>query len=143
MKEESLRAIELEMAILARRITTIALNRKDESLVRSAYLLLHQISTKGPAGVKDLAEELQLDISTVSRQAASLEQKGYVKKIQSPSDRRSYFFELTQSGETEMKQYRNIRREKVANLLNDWTDEEREQFGKLLSKFNEAMKGVK
>ncbi|MBM7580379.1 MarR family winged helix-turn-helix transcriptional regulator [Jeotgalibacillus terrae] len=140
MSEESLSQIELEMAVLSRRIASVARNKREENLVRAAYLLLFQISTHGPAGVKGLAEELQLDISTVSRQAASLDQKGYIKKVPLPQDKRSYLYEITEEGRREMTEYQQIRREKVDELLSDWTEEERAQFGVLLKKFNDSVK---
>ncbi|TFD97129.1 MarR family winged helix-turn-helix transcriptional regulator [Jeotgalibacillus salarius] len=140
MKEKSLAQIELEMAVLSRRIASVARSKREENLVRAAYLLLYQISTHGPAGVKGLAEELQLDISTVSRQAASLDQKGYVKKTPLAQDKRSYLYEITEEGQREMTEYQKVRREKVDELLVDWTEEEREQFGVLLKKFNESVK---
>ncbi|KIL50712.1 MarR family transcriptional regulator [Jeotgalibacillus alimentarius] len=140
MSEESLSQIELEMAVLSRRIASVSRNKREENLVRAAYLLLFQISTHGPAGVKGLAEELQLDISTVSRQAASLDQKGYIKKVPLPQDKRSYLYEITEEGKREMTEYQQIRREKVNELLNGWTEEERAQFGVLLKKFNDSVK---
>lgn len=140
MSEKSLSQIELEMAVLSRRIASVARNKREENLVRAAYLLLFQISTHGPAGVKGLAEELQLDISTVSRQAASLDQKGYIKKVPLPQDKRSYLYEITEEGRREMTEYQQIRREKVDELLSDWTEEERAQFGLLLKKFNDSVK---
>lgn len=140
MKEESLAQIELEMAVLSRRIASVSRSKREENLVRAAYLLLFQISAHGPEGVKGLAEELQLDISTVSRQAASLDQKGYIKKVPHPKDKRSYLYEITDDGQREMVEYQKIRREKVDELLFDWEEEEREQFGRLLKKFNESVK---
>ncbi|WJH33796.1 MarR family transcriptional regulator [Paenibacillus sp. CC-CFT747] len=59
---------------------------------RSSYTLLTQLSQKGgPAGVKALADEFRLDVSTVSRQTTLLEAKGYVKRVPDPEDGRSSF----------------------------------------------------
>ncbi|MDG5471832.1 MarR family transcriptional regulator [Jeotgalibacillus sp. ET6] len=142
MSKESLTTIELEMAVLVRRITSIASNRKDDSLVRSAYLLLHQISVEEAAGVKTLSNELQLDISTVSRQAASLEQKGYVERVPSPHDKRAYFYRITEIGLKELTQYKKLRLDKISKLLHDWEEDEQQNFGQLLKKFNYAIKDL-
>src|SRR4051812_3327782 len=98
MHDYSLEMIELELAILMRRTTAVTTNKKLWNLDRAAYLLLRRIAEKGAVGVKLLACEFQLDISTVSRQAAALEQKGFLYKIPDPLDGRAYSFQLTELG---------------------------------------------
>ncbi|WP_160719182.1 MarR family winged helix-turn-helix transcriptional regulator [Bacillus sp. USDA818B3_A] len=136
MNENALEMIELELAILLRRTTSVTTNKKIGSLDRSAYLLLRRIANKGAVGVKILAGEFQLDISTVSRQAAALEQKGYLYKIPDPADGRAYSFEITELGKKELKDHMRARMERITELLQDWPQEERQVFGELLRKFN-------
>ncbi|MBY0122478.1 MarR family winged helix-turn-helix transcriptional regulator [Bacillus sp. S/N-304-OC-R1] len=137
MDERAIETIELELAILIRRINSISNYKKFGNLDRSAYLLLHQINVhNGSAGVKILADEFQLDISTVSRQTASLEKKEYVYRIPDPSDGRAYFLQITELGKKELLQYKKSRMERVSEIIESWTDEEREIFGQLLKKFN-------
>jgi DNA-binding MarR family transcriptional regulator len=136
MNERSLEMIDLELAILVRRITST--NKKFGNIDRSAYLILHQILTQGPAGVKALADEFKLDISTVSRQAASMEQKGYVYRIPDPSDGRAYSLQITDLGKKEYFEYQQLRFEKIEAILKGWPEEEREQFGRLLRKYNRS-----
>ncbi|MER2061196.1 MAG: MarR family transcriptional regulator, partial [Niallia sp.] len=103
MYEESLEELEIELSILIRRVTHTSSHKKNGNLDRSAYLLLHEIVTKGPAGVKSLATEFQLDVSTVSRQAAALEQKGYLFRIPDETDGRAYTLQITEVGLEELK----------------------------------------
>ncbi|MDQ0199771.1 MarR family winged helix-turn-helix transcriptional regulator [Neobacillus ginsengisoli] len=112
--------------------------KKLGNLDRSAYLLLHQITSHGPTGVKALADALQLDISTVSRQVGSLEQKGYVFRIPDPLDGRAYSLQITELGTKEFNEYQQIRFEKIADILKGWSDEERQLFGQLLKKYNRS-----
>jgi DNA-binding MarR family transcriptional regulator len=128
--------IELELAILMRRFLAATTTKKIGTLDRSAYLLLHQISSNGSSGVKALAEEFQLDISTISRQTASLEQKGYVYRIPDPQDGRAYSLQITEIGAAELASNKQARYERVAELLQDWSTEDQQKFGELLSKFN-------
>lgn len=130
MEHYNLDKIELELAILYRRMT----NRKHEVLDRSAYILMHQIMRHGKAGIKTLADEFHLDISTVSRQVSSLEEKGYVLRTPDPSDGRAFFLEVTELGQHKFQEARTARQERISNLLKDWSDEEAEQFGALLKK---------
>jgi len=134
--EHALETIELEMAILGRRLTSISTNNKTGHLDRSAYLLLHQIHSHGSAGVKALADEFRLDISTVSRQAAALEQKGYVIRTPDPSDKRAFTLQLTELGRRELFKHKQARLARIKELLRNWPEEERAMFGELLKKFN-------
>ncbi|MEH7013146.1 MarR family transcriptional regulator [Neobacillus niacini] len=134
MNEHLLEIIELELAILIRRTTT----KKTGKLERSAYLLLHQINYHGAAGVKALAEEFDLDISTVSRQAAALEQKGYVNRVPDPVDGRAYTFQITDIGIKELLEEKQNRKARVGEVVKNWSDKEKQVFGELLKKFNIA-----
>lgn len=136
MDPRSLETIELELAILVRHINSIASDKKIGTLDRSAYLLLHQISAHGSAGVKALADEFRLDISTVSRQAAALEQKGYIYRTPDPQDRRSFSLQITDMGAKELDESKRARLARVTEKLKDWSDEDCHTFGKLLTKFN-------
>ena len=136
MNENALGIIELELAILLRRSTSENNHKKIGTLDRSAYLLLRRIASKGAVGVKVLAGEFQLDISTVSRQAAALEQKGFLYKIPDPLDGRAYTFQITELGKKELYEHIEARMERIRELLNDWPEEECRVFGELLRKFN-------
>ncbi|MDQ1146498.1 DNA-binding MarR family transcriptional regulator [Bacillus sp. SORGH_AS 510] len=138
MYEQSLETIELELAILIRRSTSVSSNKKLGNLDRSAYLLMRRIANRGAAGVKVLAGEFQLDISTISRQAAALEQKGYLYRIPDPLDGRAYSLQITEIGNRVYKEHKQARLERLEELINDWSEEEREIFGQLLKKFNQS-----
>nr|WP_042352892.1 MarR family transcriptional regulator [Bacillus massiliigorillae] len=140
MNSDPLETIEVEMALLVRKISALTAISEKGSLDRSAYLLLHQISIQNGVGVKTLAHELLLNVSTVSRQAAALEKKGLVIKVDDPNDGRAYFFELTEQGETELRNFKEIRLERIASLLSEWPDEDCETFGRLLKKLNHEIR---
>src|SRR2546421_3316121 len=75
-----------EIRILVRRMTS--LYNSMEILDRSAVLLLAELQSQGPLGISMLATNLQLDISTASRQTAALEAKGLVERLSDPEDGR-------------------------------------------------------
>ncbi|RDU35630.1 MarR family transcriptional regulator [Neobacillus piezotolerans] len=134
MKDMNIKIIDLELARLIRRVTSAS--RKIGHLDRSAYLILNRILSEGPAGVKVLAEEAHLDISTLSRQTASLEQKGYVERIPDPVDRRAYTLQITELGKKEFYEHQKLRFAALDENLEAWADDEIEVFAKLLTKYN-------
>lgn len=139
MDKHPIETIELEMALLSRRLTSMSTYKKIGTLDHSAYLLLNQIASNGSAGVKALSDEFRLDISTVSRQAAALEQKGYVSRVPDPSDGRAYSLQISELGSDMLNENMKLRKDRLGKLLEDWSEEEREVFGQLLQKLNESI----
>jgi DNA-binding MarR family transcriptional regulator len=139
MEQHSLETLELELAVLIRRVSLITTYNKFGNLDRAAYLLLDQITSRGSAGVKALADESHLDISTVSRQVATLEQKGYVSRIPDPLDGRACSLQITDLGTKEYNQHKQARLDKIADTLKNWSNEEGEVFGQLLRKYNRSI----
>jgi DNA-binding MarR family transcriptional regulator len=138
-KQRDLETIELEMAILVRRVTSNMNNNKIGNLDRAAYLFLHHIYSTGSASVRTLADEFHLDISTVSRQTATLEKKGYIFRTPDPSDKRAFTLQLTELGSRVLNSHKQARLDRVAELLKNWSEEECHLFGKLLKKFNRTV----
>ncbi len=137
MDKDAIKLIENEISLFIRRI--VISEKQNRMLERSAYVLLRQLSVEGPAGVKSLSEQLDLDISTVSRQAAALEQKKYIDKFPNPKDGRSYFYRITDSGIKELDDNRQRRYERLSDLLTEWTEDEKQTFGHLLKKYNQTV----
>ncbi|MFB1050907.1 MarR family winged helix-turn-helix transcriptional regulator [Paraliobacillus sp. JSM ZJ581] len=137
MSNDSIESIEIEMAILTRRITMLATEKK-KAFDRSSYLLLQALATHGETGVKKLATILQLDISTISRQAALLEQKQLIRKIPNRIDKRSYYYQITKSGKKTLHAYKQKRMAFFSDLLADWSHKDRIKFSQLLEKFNQT-----
>ncbi len=138
MSQQALETIELELAILIRRLTTATADNRN--LDRASYLLLRQLADSGNVGVKTLARELQLDVSTVSRQAAALDQKQLVEKVKDLTDGRAFFYHITDKGQEELTIYRTARLASIERLLTDWPSDDAEDFGRLLQQFNRALR---
>jgi DNA-binding MarR family transcriptional regulator len=126
--------IEYEITILIRRATRTSKNLG--GLDRSAYLLLRQLKEYGAVGVKTLADEFHLDISTVSRQAAALALKGYAQRLPDSDDGRASNFKITDLGLLQLSKARQARQARFTELLKGWSPLDREKFGEYLSRLN-------
>lgn len=137
MDEAIFDVIEMEIAIFVRRAEAVRLaGMNGMELDRSAYLLLRYLERKGPVGIKALADELQLDISTASRQTAALEAKGYVERLADPQDARVSLLRITGDVPAMLREVRRNRKEFYAKLLSEWPEEDCRMLGELLGKFN-------
>jgi DNA-binding MarR family transcriptional regulator len=133
VEDKDLEMIDYELVVLIRRTS---LDKELGGLDRSTYTLLTQLSKNGPIGVKALADEFRLDISTISRQTTVLEARGYVQRLPDPTDGRSSYFQVTEEGMRKVMDAKKARLARLAQLFKDWDDEERQTFGELLARLN-------
>ncbi|MEO5952915.1 MAG: MarR family transcriptional regulator [Chloroflexia bacterium] len=137
-KKDSIQLVEHQLALLLRRVEST--RKQSTQLDRSSYLLLDALATHGPLSISALAQLFQLDISTLSRQTAPLESSGWVERLPDQEDGRVKILQLTPSGQTQLQHSRDIRYNIYAQLLQDWTEDDRRTFGLLLNRFNQAIR---
>jgi DNA-binding MarR family transcriptional regulator len=85
------------VAKLVERRTARALARRFGISV-AEWRVLAQLSALGPMTVRQLAERSWVDRAEVSRAAASLIERGHVRRADNPRDRRSPIFSATEEG---------------------------------------------
>jgi DNA-binding MarR family transcriptional regulator len=139
--EETLGAIETEIAFLMRlgeatRRATAAAHR---TLDRSAYVILRHLEAGGPQSVSALAERLNLDGSTVTRQVIALEREELIVREPDPRDGRSNLIAASGLGRRNVAAVRAARRELYGRILGDWAPEDRAQLAVLLGRLNAAL----
>lgn len=99
---------------------------------------LEAVVQDGPLRLNDLAADLYLDKSTMSRVVGALERKGLLGRHRDQQDRRAILLEATPQGES---LYRRIRRdieEQEGRLLADFEPEVRTAMVELLRRLTEA-----
>lgn len=129
--------IEREVAVLLRRAEMVQASRPaNEQLLRSAYLLLSALEVRGPVGVAALADAMQVDVSTVSRQILPLERQELVSRKSSPSDGRMSLIEITPEGVQQLAQTRQRRHDVYQELLREWSEPDRTAFAGYLTRLN-------
>ncbi|WP_240968620.1 MarR family winged helix-turn-helix transcriptional regulator [Streptomyces sp. HNM0575] len=134
-----------QVAVFARRAEQTRLGgigQARNSMDRAAYLLLNRLEQVGPMGVKALASGMGIDSSTVTRQVAPLVEAGLVTRTTHPEDGRAVVLKLSPHGTARLGQVRSSRRELMAVLTEDWSEEDRETFCRLLTRFNNAMQSI-
>ena len=106
---------------------------------RAGYLLARTISASGPANVNQLADMLGLDGSTITRQVAALEARGFAIRGVDPANARASIVALTPDGRREMRRVGAARTQRIAELVGGWPEHDVRNFAELLGRFNEAM----
>ncbi len=92
---------------------------------RAGYWLLVRLSSQAPIRLSDLADTVELDLSTVSRQMRDLVAIGLVVKVPDPDDGRASLLSLSERGWAVLETVSEARRQALAEVIDGWTDEER------------------
>jgi len=143
-EDETLRALEHEMGVLARRIRRVIAERArmlHPDLSPIAYSMLMALKDSGPHRASDLVDMFSIDKGAVSRQVQTLVELGLIERSPDPEDRRAMTLAITEEGSRRLTNLALTRRHEVSALLGDWTDGELREFVKSLGRYNSALEG--
>ncbi len=145
IETDTIAYVEHEVAVLVRLLTaTRPHNPQVVSLDRSAYLILYEVlHHRGPMGLQDLADRLQVDLSTLSRQVSAMEAKGLLQRHDAPNDSRIHLVAATQEGMLRFAAMRTARRDVYTEILDDWSEADRQRLADQLERLNEAIRQYK
>ena len=127
------------MATLARLGRRMRQRLPGEELEFTAIVLLKTLLHRGPMRLSALATDLAVDASTVSRQVRHLEDRGLVERACDPDDGRASRIALSEEGRVRLESGGQRRRAYVAQLLESWPPEDREQLRILLNRLNDDL----
>lgn len=134
----SVAALEYELAFLVRHLEAVR-RKYDYGLERAHYLLLLLLAAQDGQPVGGLAEQINLDASTVTRQIAAMQSCGLVDKRPNPEDRRGGFVTITAQGRKALERTRQQRLRRVGKVFSDWADDDRIEFARLMARFNREL----
>jgi DNA-binding MarR family transcriptional regulator len=138
-REHLLEAISRELTLVSRhQLATAA----QGVLERSAYLMLNRIDVTGPMTARELADALQLEISTVTRQVAAMLRENVVERIADPSGGVARRLRITETGAARLTADRERYRTGLARVVSDWPDEECVELYRLLRTLNERIEDL-
>ncbi|TDV53577.1 MarR family winged helix-turn-helix transcriptional regulator [Actinophytocola oryzae] len=138
-REHLLAAISRELTLISRHQLVTAARGV---LERSAYLILNRIDVTGPMTARELADALQLEISTVTRQVAAMLREDVVERIPDPAGGLARRLRITPTGATRLATDRERYRTGLAKLVTDWPDDDCTALYRLLRDLNERIENL-
>ncbi|GAA1106756.1 MarR family transcriptional regulator [Kitasatospora arboriphila] len=128
------------LGVLLRRTTRTQLHRRltegmGEALDETTYPVLSALARTGPRSAADLAPEVGIDRSGVTRRASRLEEAGLVRREPDPGDRRAQLLVLTEQGRQAVAELRTRLADRIADALAGWPPGEAEAFARHLHRF--------
>jgi DNA-binding MarR family transcriptional regulator len=104
-------------------------------LHRSALFTLWRLANLGPQQVSELANGVDVDVSTMSRLVRQLERDGLVARARHDLDQRCVLITITEAGERAHQRVAAARTALLMEVVADWRQADRDTFVKLLARF--------
>lgn len=131
-----------ELTKIVEKISNILGEIEDEAFSKgelSAFTVkqiyyLDVISRTDKPTVSQLAEKLDVSKPTVTVALKKFIKRGYLRKIQSKSDRRVFFIELTEEGKKLVEIHENAHKDFACKIIQNLDDSETQQLIKIFSK---------
>jgi DNA-binding MarR family transcriptional regulator len=101
----------------------------------SSFVMLMRIGETGSARLTELASQLWLDLSVVSRRVRQLEERGFVERTTDPEDARAARVTLSDSGREIAERITAARHASLRDIFAEWATSDKEQLGELLERF--------
>ncbi len=120
----------------------VLLRRAGSTLDRALFPLLIRAGLDQTMTVSELADTVGRHYSTVSRQVTVLEQQGLVLRAVDERDRRLSVVRVTDKGNDEIARIAAARSEGMSAVFADWTDQDKADLSRLLSKLVDSLESV-
>ncbi|SHG21834.1 MarR family winged helix-turn-helix transcriptional regulator [Streptoalloteichus hindustanus] len=130
------RLMQLGTVLNRSQVTERAMDRVGIPLDRPAITVLVTLRVAGqPLRVGEIAARMQVVGPHVTRHLHELERRGLVRRVTDPHDKRARLIELTSDGGAAAGRYLETVVGWFTGALADWPDEDRQTFGRLLTRF--------
>jgi DNA-binding MarR family transcriptional regulator len=106
--------------------------RVGEPVDKAGLAVLQEARLLGTFRPSDLAAQMRLDVSTISRHLHSLEQQGMVQRSADPDDARAQRISITARGNHVIKGMMDHRAAMIRDAVAHWPEVDKEALGRLL-----------
>ena len=110
-------------------------------LLPTAVATLAAVYRLGPVRLTDVATEMDLEPSRVSKEVNRLVDAELVEQAPDPSDRRASLLTITDAGADAWKRYRSAVDEQLTKLLADWNDRDLHKLATMLDRLATTVGG--
>ncbi|MEV7424457.1 MULTISPECIES: MarR family winged helix-turn-helix transcriptional regulator [unclassified Streptomyces] len=132
------RLAQLQSAFSRGRLVERAMEAANLRLDRPAMSVLLTVGlAKKPLRIGEIAQKMQVVGPHVTRQVQELERRGLVHRVTDPLDRRASLIEPTAEGSAATERYTLAIVSWFTEAIGDWSEEDRNDLGRLLGRFAE------
>jgi DNA-binding MarR family transcriptional regulator len=114
----------------------------DEPVDKAGLAVLYETHRLGTVRPSDLAAQMRLDLSTISRHLQALEQQGLVRRIADPDDARAQRISVTASGTEVLTRMMAHRAAAIRAAIAHWPEADRGVLNQLLRRLADDLSHV-
>jgi DNA-binding MarR family transcriptional regulator len=114
-------------------------SRAEVTLNPSAYRVLARVGRVGPVRVSDVAANLGIEVSSLSRLLTPLTDAGLIERSSDPGDKRVTILSLTDAGRQAFEQLHYAWVDFINERLENWSQAEMAQFAAALLRFADSV----
>lgn len=135
MERDPLQAaiIRMQRLFTHRRVFGLAASVAGIDISQQAMQVLTVVAQEGPLTLGDVAHRARMDAGAVSRQIRPLIDADFIERRPGPGT--SVIVQATAVGAATVDDFQAVRDGQLSRALADWTDEDRERFAELLTRF--------
>ncbi|WP_054812978.1 MarR family winged helix-turn-helix transcriptional regulator [Nocardia arizonensis] len=115
-----------ELYLMGRAMRFVLLHPEEGQLLPGGVGVLGTLETKGPCRQVDLAVDLCISPSALSRHVTELVAEGYISRHADPVDGRASLIHITGEGVELLRRVRNSRARGLQSALADWSEDDAE-----------------
>ncbi|MGV9818082.1 MarR family winged helix-turn-helix transcriptional regulator [Nocardia xishanensis] len=115
-----------ELYLIGRAIRITLLHPEEGQLLPGGVGVLGTLETRGPCRQVDLAVDLCISASALSRHVTELVGAGYISRHADPSDGRATLIQVTDAGRDLLGRVRASRARGLQTVLADWSEDDAE-----------------
>lgn len=130
--------VNFELMLIAR-ASFFGRTRGGEHLDRSAQVILSRLELDGPLTISQLSDALGLDVSTLTRQTATMMRNGLIERVPDPDGGMARKYQMTQEGRSRLAALQAANVASLESVMDGWTPSEIEEFAQLLHRFNRGI----
>lgn len=112
-----------------------------ENLSFTQMAILYELNNREDLTMQKVAQQVAMDITTFSRQVATLEKKGYLERTPSKQDRRYYFLGLTEEGKRAVNGMEQLYQTRFGQLFSGMNEFEKDTIIRSLHALSNILRG--
>jgi DNA-binding MarR family transcriptional regulator len=128
-----------ELYLMGRAIRTVLAHPEEGHLLPGGIGVLGTLESKGPCRQVDLAVDLCISPSALSRHVTELVGTGYISRHADPTDGRATLIRVTDDGRDLLYRVRASRARGLQNVLADWSEDDAEGACVAVQKLRNAL----
>jgi len=114
----------------------------DEPVDKAGLAVLHEMRRLGTVRPSDLAAQMRLDLSTISRHVRALEQQGLVERTADPDDARAQRISITGRGNGVLARVLGHRAATIGEAIAHWSEGDRGALSQLLRRLADDLSKI-